>query len=468
MTTPPFPSPPRNTHHAPPAGHHPPAVPLAAADQPGGQRGPLPPRAGGQIAGQPYAAQPNPGQPYAAGPRQPGHGYPPPPPSPPRPPRTPWWQRDGVISKLLAGLGVLITLIGVVMMLVLVAQAGYFGPAARVGAGSALSVVLIGAGVWLFGRTGGRTGAVALATTGFAGLFMVVVAMTTHYHWLPSSAGLALAGTVATAAVALSTYWRSQPMTVLAFLAIAGLAPFITGNVDLQLVGFLVLLQAAGIVPEKLRGWATVAPVRTVPVVLALLADEFFSIGGHFTLQIAAAVTCAALGLVAVLLPRGQGAESVGAVVYAVASLPLLVAIPTIERPWSILAAAVLATVTVATLVIARPVRRVHRVGRRSGHEYRDAGSVRRDDPAGTCSRRSSPSWRSDCSPPLTSNGRCRSGRQVPSSRSSRSDCRSTACTPPSPTTRRTQPARPASPTRSRAWSFWQPSSLRCGPAGAW
>lgn len=286
----------------------------------------------------------------------PGGGYPPPPPTIPPPPRTPWWQRDGVISRLLAGLGVLITLIGVVMMLVLAAQAGYFGPAARVGAGSALSVVLIAAGVRLFGRTGGRTGAVALATTGFAGLFMVVVATTDYYHWLSPIAGLALAGSVATGAVTLSTYWRSQPMTVLAFLAIVGLAPFITGDVNLELVGFLLLLQAAGIVPEKLRGWVTVGPVRTIPVVLALLVAEVFHDGDHFVLRIVAAATCAALDLVAVLLPRGKGADPVGALVYAVASLPFLVAIPMIERPWSILAAAVLATVTVAALVIARPV----------------------------------------------------------------------------------------------------------------
>ncbi|MBO1753875.1 DUF2339 domain-containing protein [Allobranchiibius sp. CTAmp26] len=371
MTTPQFPSPSRDAYPTPPAGHHPPAAFHAATAGPTQQRAPFPLNTGGGIWAQSYVGEPSSGepyagpqqpyaagpqQPYAAAPEQPGGGYPPPPPYVPRPPRTPWWQRDGVISRLLAGLGVLITLIGVVMMLVLAAQAGYFGPAARVGAGSALSAVLIGAGVWLFGRTGGRTGAVALATTGFAGIFMVVVTMTDYYRWLAPVAGLALAGAVAAAAVALSTYWRSQPMTVLAFLAIAGLAPFITRDVNLELVGFLLLLQAAGILPEKLRGWVTVAPVRTIPVVLALLGAEIFPVGDHVTLRIGAAATCAALGLVAALLPRGKGAEPVGALVYAVASLPLLVAIPAIERPWSILAAAVLAAVTVVALVVARPV----------------------------------------------------------------------------------------------------------------
>ncbi len=54
-------------------------------------------------------------------------------------PRQPWWQRDGVISRLLAAAGVAVTLIGVVMLLVLAAQAGFFGPPLRVLGGALLS-----------------------------------------------------------------------------------------------------------------------------------------------------------------------------------------------------------------------------------------------------------------------------------------------------------------------------------------
>lgn len=256
---------------------------------------------------------------------------------------------------MLAGLGVLITLIGVVMMLVLAAQAGFFGPVARVSAGAGLSMVLIAGGVWLYSRDGGRVGAVALATTGFAGLFMVVVTMTSYYHWMRPVTGLVVAGLVAAAAAGLSTYWRSQPMTILAFLAIAGLAPFITQGVSLTLIGFLLVLQAAGIVPEKLCGWTSIAPVRTVPVVLALLGAQVGEVGGSLTLRVSAAAVCATLGLLCAVV-RVEKAEWVSAIAYVVASLPIIAAVPTIERPLNVVVAATVAALTVIAMVVARPV----------------------------------------------------------------------------------------------------------------
>lgn len=371
------PSPYSDPRRTPPVGHRPPAVPYARAGRYRPAQGIAPTRyaalpvvmtrtrnAGPQDGG-PVAfgrVAPGPAGPYYLGPQVPGspENHPPAPPQDTTPPElgTPWWQRDGLISTVLAGLGVLVTLIGVVMMLVLAAQAGYFGPAARVSAGAGLSVLLIAGGGWLYGRAGGRTGAVALATTGFAGLFMVVVSMTTYYDWLPPVTGLVVAGFVAGAAVALSTYWRSQPMTIMAFLAIAGLAPFITHGVTLSLLGFLLVLQVAGIAPEKLRGWTSVAPVRTVPVVVVLLILQVESPASTHAPQITAAAVCGVVGLLCALV-RGEKAEWAGALVYVVASLPILAAIPTIDRPLNILAGAIVAVVTVASMVIARPVRAV-------------------------------------------------------------------------------------------------------------
>lgn len=374
----PTPSPYSDPRYAPPVGPRSPAVPYVRA----GQRRPLqgfaptqyarPAGAAPQQQQSPQQQQYGPGgyaplpqSPYVRqgaapqwhGPQNGAGNLPPGPPqsqTPPEP-KTPWWQRDGVISRLLAGLGVLITLIGVVMMLVLAAQAGYFGPVARVGAGASLSVVLITGGLWLYSRDGGRVGAVALATTGFAGLFMVVVAMTSYYHWVRPMTGLVVAGFVAAAAVGLSTYWRSQPMTILAFLAIAGLAPFITEGISLILVGFLLVLQAAGVVPEKLRGWTSIAPVRTVPVVLALLVAQVDEVGGSLTVRVTAAAVCAALGLLCAVL-RVEKAEWASAIVYVVGSVPIIAAVPTVERPFNIVVAAAIAVLTVVAMVIARPM----------------------------------------------------------------------------------------------------------------
>ncbi|MFE3618420.1 hypothetical protein, partial [Streptomyces anulatus] len=96
----------------------------------------------------------------------------------------PWWQREGVISRVLAVAGVGVTLVGVLMLLVLAAQAGFFGPGARVVAGAGLSVVLVGLGWRVFGRPGGRVGGIALVATGIAGLYLDVVAVTGYYRWI--------------------------------------------------------------------------------------------------------------------------------------------------------------------------------------------------------------------------------------------------------------------------------------------
>ena len=94
-------------------------------------------------------------------PIQPVPFAPPPPPRPapqaPRPPRDASW-----IGKVLAVAGVAVTLIGVVLLLVLAAQAGILRPEIRVGAGALLAGALVGVAARLNARPGGRVGAIAL------------------------------------------------------------------------------------------------------------------------------------------------------------------------------------------------------------------------------------------------------------------------------------------------------------------
>src|SRR5262245_1755512 len=90
-----------------------------------------------------------------------------PPPAPVAAPTPPYWSQyrapvakpprdEGWIGKLLAVAGVAVTLIGVVLLLVLAAQAGILRPEIRVAAGAALAAALVGAAAWLYARPGGR------------------------------------------------------------------------------------------------------------------------------------------------------------------------------------------------------------------------------------------------------------------------------------------------------------------------
>ncbi|MBH0778700.1 DUF2339 domain-containing protein [Nocardia sp. NEAU-351] len=286
------------------------------------QGGPVPPYGGGQAP--PRWGAPAPG--WA-------------PPVPPRRPvvaRTPWWQREGVISRVLAVAGVGVTLIGVVMLLVLAAQAGFFGPVPRVAAGAVFSVALIGAGLRIFGRSGGRVGAIALAATGFAGAYLDVIAVTAIYDWLYPALGLAVALGVAACGVALAMRWQSQPLAVLVVAGAAALSPVVGSG--LLLLGFLIVLQLACAPVQLVRDWPALHIVRTLPAVLAAIAVTLIAAidspeGDAVRDLLIAAVAIGVIGLVGtVLVVRRRASDVTATVAFALSTVPLLVVPSVLDR----------------------------------------------------------------------------------------------------------------------------------------
>ncbi|MEV0044647.1 DUF2339 domain-containing protein [Nocardia rhamnosiphila] len=339
-----------------------PAVTPDAAGTPGAQAGgaaqapaggPVPAPPGPAPWGVPAATAPQP--PWPVPPPHPHSRYagaypiyrnrpPVPPPVPPvrgpagpAGPRTPWWQREGVISRLLAVAGVAVTLIGVVMLLVLAAQAGIFGPVPRVVAGAAFSAALVGAGMRVYRRTGGRVGGVALAATGFAGAYLDVIATTTIYDWLHPVPGFAVALGVAAAGVGLAVQWRSQALAVLVVAGAAVLAPFV--STELSLLAFLIVLQLACVPVQYRYDWPFLHLVRTVPAVLATqIAVVAVAIGtddpGRKVLVLVAAVAVAAVGLAGtVVVVRHRAGDIVATLTCALATTPLLAASALFDRP---------------------------------------------------------------------------------------------------------------------------------------
>ncbi|AFU06110.1 DUF2339 domain-containing protein [Nocardia brasiliensis] len=275
------------------------------------------------------------------------------PPVPPRAgppvPHTPWWQRDGLISKLLAVAGVGVTLIGVVMLLVLAAQAGFFGPVPRVVAGAAFSAALVAAGLRVFDRPGGRVGGIALAATGIAGAYLDVVAVTAIYHWLHPVLGFAVALGVAAIGVALAMRWQSQPLAVLVVLGAAVLSPVLT--TELVLLAFLIVLQLACLPVQMLRDWPYLHVVRTLPAALATfvaVAGALLDTSDDRLRLLAAAAAVAVVGLAGtILVVRRRPADITASLTLAIATVPLLAApgMYEFDRPVATLIAAVCASV---------------------------------------------------------------------------------------------------------------------------
>jgi hypothetical protein len=126
------------------------------------------------LSGQPSAPYATPAMPYWPPVPYPPQYSPPPPlaygPPPPAPQKLRQERSEGWIGKVLAVAGVAVTLIGVVLLLVLAAQAGILRPEFRVTGGAVLAGALLAAAWWLYARPGGRVGAIALAATGVAGV----------------------------------------------------------------------------------------------------------------------------------------------------------------------------------------------------------------------------------------------------------------------------------------------------------
>lgn len=259
---------------------------------------------------------------------------------------------QGWIGKALAVAGVAVTLIGVVLLLVLAAQAGLLRPEFRVVAGAVLAAALVAAAHWLHGRPDGRVGAIALAATGVAAAYLDVIAATTIYDWIPAWAGLALAAGIGGGGLMLARRWDCEYLGLLVLVPLIGLAPVITDGITLLLIGFMLALTAASLPVQYGRNWIWMYAARTAASTLPLLlALTSAAIGNRDDLLLASACAVAAMLAIAgglVLLPATTKPAAM-AVLAAVGVVPLLCVSACTDR---VLAALMISAFAAAILAI--------------------------------------------------------------------------------------------------------------------
>jgi uncharacterized membrane protein len=306
-----------------------------------------------RLLSEQYAAAPQP-QPYVppAMPYRPQYPaqYSPPPPRPsaaPKPPRDAGW-----IGKALAVAGVAVTLIGVVLLLVLAAQAGILRPEFRVGAGAVLAAGLVGAAGWLYARPDGRVGAIALAATGVAAAYMDVIAVTTIYDWVSPPVGLGVAAVIGGGGLTLARRWNSEHLGLLVLVPLIGLAPVVTDGITLLLVSFMLALSAASLPVQLGRDWIWLHAARigasAYPLLMALAVSYFDS---RHDLSLAGACSVAAILAIAaalILLPHTANRVAM-ALLTAAGVLPLLCVSLAV---WHVVAALMVAALSAALLAI--------------------------------------------------------------------------------------------------------------------
>lgn len=310
------------------------------------------------LSQRPAPPQPQPYIPPAVPywPQQPVQYPPPPPPRVPtaphglKPPRNERW-----IGKVLAVAGVAVTLIGVVLLLVLAAQAGILRPEIRVGAGAVLAAALVCAAGWLYARPGGRVGAIALAATGVAAAYMDVIAVTTIYDWIPVPVGLAIAALIGGGGLTLARRWDTEHLGVLVFVPLMVLAPVITDGITLLLVGFMLALSAASLPVQLGKDWIWLHAARigasTCPLLLALAVSYFDS---RHDLWLAGACGIAAVlagGAALILLPHTANRVAM-ALLTAAGVVPVLCVSLAVDRVVAALMAAALAAALLAIVLV--------------------------------------------------------------------------------------------------------------------
>jgi uncharacterized membrane protein len=181
----------------------------------------------------------------------------------PRAPR-PRSQLSG--ARVLAWTGGGVTLLGVVLLLALAASRGWFSPEWRVTGGAVLGGALIGLALRLHRRTAARVGALAMAGTGFATLYLAVAAATALYGFLAPTPALMVALVVAAGGLGLADRWRAQLLGGGVVVGAAALAPVLVWG--WLLVALVLALQLAALPVVLRRRWPVLALVAAAGPVL--------------------------------------------------------------------------------------------------------------------------------------------------------------------------------------------------------
>lgn len=266
-------------------------------------------------------------------------------------------------ARLLAATGAGVTLLGVVLLLVLAASRGWFGPEARVGLGGLVGIGLLGAGMVLQRRRGADgaadPGPVSLAATGITALYLTVAAATSLYAFLPVAAAVVLALLVAGGGLALADRWQRRGLALGVVVGADLLVPLVVDTAGPLLVVLLVVVVAVTLPVAARRGWpALIAVAAGFASLTALIAVGEVGFAGGSPVGVAAAVAAlVVVGTVAALVVvAAPGADRTSTVVaglaVAVPVLPLLGAASALTRPWG----AVLDVVVVLLLLAAGAV----------------------------------------------------------------------------------------------------------------
>jgi uncharacterized membrane protein len=168
---------------------------------------------------------------------------------------------DLVGGRVLAWVGGLTVLLGLVFLFALAISSGWIGETARVLLGGAGSAGLLALGVWLHEEKARTDAALAATATGIAGLFVTLTVAAQVYELVPQLLAVGLAVAVGVVATGLALRWESRGIAGLGILG--GLAaPYLAGAAGdggTMLIVFVALASSAAVLLWQRWDWLALA-----------------------------------------------------------------------------------------------------------------------------------------------------------------------------------------------------------------
>jgi uncharacterized membrane protein len=179
-------------------------------------------------------------------------------------------------GRVLAVVGGLTILIGVILFLAIAIDRGWIGVEARVALAFAGSTALLAAGLFLYERRGQTDAAVAAVATALASLYASLTYATAVQDVIGEGAGLFVAALIGASGAVIAVRWRSQVVAALGMLG-ALAAPVLvqsgTSSLALAFMAFALVGTVAILVWQR-WGWLAIGSFVLTAPQLALWADD--------------------------------------------------------------------------------------------------------------------------------------------------------------------------------------------------
>jgi uncharacterized membrane protein len=158
-------------------------------------------------------------------------------------------------GRVLAWVGGLAVLVGIVFLFAIGISRGWIDESARTLMGAAGALALLGAGVWLRERRERTDASIAATAAGIAGLFASTTVATQVYDLIPAVAGILLALVVGAVATVLAIRWNAQGIGALGIVGAVAAPVAVGAEPAIATLALLFIANASAVGVLLWRRW---------------------------------------------------------------------------------------------------------------------------------------------------------------------------------------------------------------------